>query len=260
MLRKYPKPNPGDIIAGCELLEELPKHPTRGDARWRYRCTICGATQDCFEFSLWKRKAVGCGCLNTQALAARQLKDETGNRIGHVEFLCRITTPKGKKDAWYRCKCHNCGKEWDTSVRTVRHSPAEMPSCGCVKDEKFHDIATRHYEDYRESLGLPRHEMITPQTKRDRYKLAKEYSPLIFKRDAYTCACCGKQGGKLHAHHILSYSRNPTLRFSERNLITVCQACHLSVVHGGSTKQNPDGNLEWQHHFQRLILTKYEEA
>lgn len=259
MARKYPKPNPGDCIAGCELLEELPKHPTRGDARWRYRCTICGKIQDCFEFSFWTRKSLGCGCLNNVALAGRQFKDETGNRAGFVEFLERIPTPVGKKDAWYRCHCHNCDRTYETSVRSVRHATCETPSCGCIKDLKFREIAKQALGDYRESLGFSREDPISAQTNLDRVRISREIVPVILKRDDFTCACCWQRGGYLHAHHIYCFSLFPELRFELTNLITVCETCHTDRVHEGSGKANPEGSLRWREFFLQRITALYPQ-
>lgn len=48
----------------------------------------------------------------------------------------------------------------------------------------------------------------------------------VFKRDKYTCQCCGEEGGELNAHHIEAYSRALELRTSVDNGITLCKRCH----------------------------------
>ena len=50
----------------------------------------------------------------------------------------------------------------------------------------------------------------------------------VFKRDNYTCQCCGKHGGTLNAHHINNYSSNPELRTDINNGISLCEECHLN--------------------------------
>jgi hypothetical protein len=48
----------------------------------------------------------------------------------------------------------------------------------------------------------------------------------VFERDDYTCQNCGKRGGTLNAHHILSYKNNPDERISVDNGVTLCEGCH----------------------------------
>lgn len=60
----------------------------------------------------------------------------------------------------------------------------------------------------------------------------KEWHSLVLKRDNYTCQCCGKKGGKLHVHHLESFSHNPELRFDISNGITLCEECHSPNIYG----------------------------
>jgi len=48
----------------------------------------------------------------------------------------------------------------------------------------------------------------------------------VFERDNYICQSCGKRGGKLEAHHILSFASFPHKRFDISNGITLCKDCH----------------------------------
>ena len=65
------------------------------------------------------------------------------------------------------------------------------------------------------------------ETRRIRKSLDyKHWQSEVFKRDDYTCQCCGKRGGVLHAHHLESFSDNPDLRFDINNGITLCEYCH----------------------------------
>lgn len=48
-----------------------------------------------------------------------------------------------------------------------------------------------------------------------------EWRQAVFARDNYRCVVCGK-GGRLEAHHIYSYSDNPSLRYAVRNGATTC--------------------------------------
>lgn len=52
------------------------------------------------------------------------------------------------------------------------------------------------------------------------------------RRDLFTCQMpgCGIKGGKLHSHHIKTFSRFPELRAKVENLITLCENCHKRVT------------------------------
>lgn len=54
-------------------------------------------------------------------------------------------------------------------------------------------------------------------------KIARES---CFKRDDYTCRCCGQRGGKLNAHHIWPFQRFPEWKHELWNLLTLCKSCH----------------------------------
>lgn len=55
----------------------------------------------------------------------------------------------------------------------------------------------------------------------------KEWKNKVFKRDNYTCQCCGKRGGNLNAHHLYNFSEYENLRYNVDNGITFCEKCHL---------------------------------
>lgn len=61
--------------------------------------------------------------------------------------------------------------------------------------------------------------------------LSKEWSKAVRERDGYKCQDCGKEGGRLHAHHIKSWKEYPDLRWEVSNGVTLCPRCHQKV-HG----------------------------
>ena len=56
-----------------------------------------------------------------------------------------------------------------------------------------------------------------------------EWRKKVFLRDSWTCQHCSQVGGGLNAHHIMSFSDYPSLRFEVNNGITLCEACHSQV-------------------------------
>ena len=71
---------------------------------------------------------------------------------------------------------------------------------------------------------------ITPANQVQRNsKAAKAWRKSVFMRDNYTCALCGKVGGRLNAHHIKPWASYPELRFDINNGTTLCQDCHRAI-------------------------------
>ena len=56
----------------------------------------------------------------------------------------------------------------------------------------------------------------------------KEARLKCYKRDGFKCKKCGSKD-KIQAHHILSWSTYPHLRFNWENLITLCEKCHKEI-------------------------------
>lgn len=71
--------------------------------------------------------------------------------------------------------------------------------------------------------------------KRIEYRLWRE---AVFARDNWICQKCKQRGGKLHPHHIRSFSLFSELRFAIDNGITLCVNCHrfLHKIYGKKIK------------------------
>lgn len=70
-------------------------------------------------------------------------------------------------------------------------------------------------------------------SERENIKSGYEYQQWVksvFKRDDYTCQCCGKRGVPLEAHHIYNFSDYPDLRTNIDNGITLCHDCHSTSI------------------------------
>ena len=53
-----------------------------------------------------------------------------------------------------------------------------------------------------------------------------EFIKKTYKRDNYTCQCCGQKSGKLNAHHLNGYSWDKEHRTTPINGVTLCKKCH----------------------------------
>lgn len=62
---------------------------------------------------------------------------------------------------------------------------------------------------------------------RREYQEYYEWRKRVYKRDNYTCQCCGDdKGGNLEAHHLNCYGNFKEERIIDENGITLCKACH----------------------------------
>jgi len=58
----------------------------------------------------------------------------------------------------------------------------------------------------------------------------------VFERDRYECQKCGSKNN-LHAHHIVEWDHDVSLRYELDNGLTVCSSCHFKI--------HREGKLPW---------------
>jgi len=59
----------------------------------------------------------------------------------------------------------------------------------------------------------------------------------VFERDDFTCQHCHRQGGKIHAHHIIRWVDDVSKRYDTNNGITLCIICH-KLIHNWKVSQD----------------------
>lgn len=167
------------------------------------------------------------------ALVLSVLKDLTGQRFGRLTVLSYSHSRRGAGSsratyATWRCLC-DCGAETVKEGRALK--AGRTRSCGCLLKE------SRSINGKRLALKAPRltgsshpnwnHDL----SNEDRAVTRKtsEYSSwrrAVLERDGYTCQVCLKVGGRLQAHHLSSFRRNPDGRYDIENGVAVCRPCH----------------------------------
>lgn len=193
----------------------------------------CGNEVSVASNSLANGNTKSCGCLRKELLREKSedLTNQVFSRLTAIEQLPGIGT------RWL-CQC-SCGNTTVTKAMALKAGSTR--SCGCLQKE--HAVINSHSRarKYRESKGLdPDTPMLEERLlERARFKtIGKE----VFKRDSYTCTCCGVVGSKLNVHHIETWAFAPELRFDMNNLVTLCIACH-KYVHKGNFNLPPDETL-----------------
>jgi hypothetical protein len=64
---------------------------------------------------------------------------------------------------------------------------------------------------------------------REELRNTKEYKDwriAVYRKDNFTCRCCGTIGKDLNAHHIKNFADNRDLRIDVSNGVTLCVECH----------------------------------
>lgn len=131
---------------------------------------------------------------------------------------------KGKNNPKYRsieCQCSFCGKK-------IYRTPSYMSSrinifCSvkCKADWQSKYLSGENNPNYDNTIS------------REEREIGRNYDGYaywrreVFKRDNYTCQCCGdKKGGNLQAHHLNGYNWDKEHRTDTHNGITLCKSCH----------------------------------
>ena len=74
----------------------------------------------------------------------------------------------------------------------------------------------------------------------------------VFERDRYECQKCGSKNN-LHAHHIVEWDHDVSLRYELDNGLTVCSSCHFKIHREGKLPWNTGKKMTIE---QRKVLSE----
>jgi 5-methylcytosine-specific restriction endonuclease McrA len=178
-----------------------------------------------------------------------------GNKERLVARLSEWRADPANREKLPRCML---GRHWSPAQKELRRQwskahgfqPGYKPSPEVLAKLRQSHLGKRWSEEFRQNYLSservknrkksynhatgPRHGLwkggVTKESERIRksiqYRLWRE---AVFSRDTFTCQERGKVGGKLQAHHILSFATHPELRFAIDNGKTLCQPCHAKI-------------------------------
>lgn len=136
-------------------------------------------------------------------------------------------------------KCDGCSNI--IRVNPSRADKYNFCSFDCYKENIGQYYSGKNNPNYNDELTYE--ERVVGRN----YTEYEHWRKRVFKRDGFTCQCCGDDtGGNLVAHHILNYTANPKLRVVDSNGITFCDSCHR-VFHNiyGYTKNTHEQLREY---------------
>ncbi len=125
-----------------------------------------------------------------------------------------------RKRPYWKCEC-SCGKIISTSASNLLTGDAT--TCG---------DRTVHYSGDNNGNWKGG---VTPELLKERTSSKyNKWRDEVYKKDWYTCQCCGKSHKIIkHAHHLQNFSENKKLRYDVKNGILLCEECHSAVIEGG---------------------------
>lgn len=161
-----------------------------------------------------------CPECSREHLGENRREDLTNNIYGKLKVLYfdEKRTKEGKGTYWI-CLCE-CGEI--KSVLASHLKNGFIVTCG---------NRTKHFigENNPNWKGG-----ITPKNLSERTSIKyNNWRDDVYKKDWYTCQCCGKSNGiNKQAHHLHNFSDNEDLRYDINNGITMCEECHYTTNPG----------------------------
>lgn len=143
------------------------------------------------------------------------------------------------KNATIEVKCSNCNKNFKILKCTTTNSDRSQKqnfycSQKCKYEHQKKTLKGKSNPNYGNGYKIqgklnPNYNFTKTYEERIKQRLYTDYYTWrnnVFKRDDYTCQCCGKRGGDLISHHLEGYNWCKKRRTDLDNGVTLCENCH----------------------------------
>ena len=182
----------------------------RCDWFWQNGCPYCGHHTERLDVQLDPSESLGA-----YHSKARE-RWSTKNVTSPYDYY-----PNASDVVWWKCEY----EKHEDYQRKISNSLTRDFRCPICAIENIPIVTGPDHWSWKGGL--------TPESKRIRSSAEyKHWRDAIFKKDNYTCQCCGKRGGKLNAHHIKPFAQHEDLRFDINNGITLCEGHHDASISG----------------------------
>ncbi len=186
--------------------------------RWIAKC-ICGNIKSISSSNLISGHIKSCGCLRSESISKRRLKDLTGQVFGRLTVLNIDNQKTISYRIYWLCKC-SCGSL--TSVLSEHLYLGHTRSCGCLVKELCSQKFTTHGLSKTDTyIKTKNHQYIEKKSLLD-----SQWTPLMevcLTNYQPVCVVCGSKNN-LSIDHVLPLSKGNGLY--PGNAVILCISCN----------------------------------
>lgn len=192
------------------------------DVFWKCICD-CGNEKVIRGRNMSENRTKSCGCLSKELLIERNKSPEGRQKVSEATTGERnpMYGRRGENNPNFGKKCP------EHSERMKGYNPSEETRKKISEGKRGKN---NPMYGMRKELSPSYNPSISDIDRQDRraYPEYDEWRINVYKRDNYTCQCCGdSKGGNLNAHHLEAYRNNPDMRTLLENGLTLCEECHV---------------------------------
>lgn len=136
---------------------------------------------------------------------------------GNTLFYSGTNSPNYSETTYINIPCTYCNKDTKVLASQINRRKKHFCSKECQNKWQSENVRGENHPNYNPNISL------FDRVVNRNYTEYWDWRKAVYKRDNYTCQCCGySNGGIIVAHHILNYSEYKDLRTDVDNGITLC--------------------------------------